>query len=227
MKKIIQTFIGAASLLLLAALGCATTPGPGTTSPLSYALTVNSVNPASGVSIKVSPADLNSAGTAGAQAPQTDLSLIYNPGTAVTLTAPASTGSGAFVAWAGCDSTAGFVCTVSLDKSKSVQVEYTGVSSITIVPNTITVPRGGGVQVPAVVNGFGTCTVAPNPPQPCAGSSLTYSLYFPAGVTGALGTISSTGYYTPDSSNPATSVNVTAASALAPNVTATAVIALQ
>jgi hypothetical protein len=53
------------------------------------------------------------------------------------------------------------------------------------------------------------------------------TLYLPAGVTGSLGTISATGYYTPASSSPASSVNVTIQSAFAPNVTAVGLINLQ
>jgi len=227
MKKITQTFLYATSLISLAAAGCGGGSSSSTSGPGQYALTVASVNPVSGVSMGVSPADVNGAGTSGSQTPDTGLSLIYNAGTTVTLTAPASTGSGNFVAWVGCDSTTGFVCSVAMSGPKNVQVEYAGVSSITVVPSTITVAAGGGVQVPAVVNGFGMCTVAPNPAQPCAGSPVTYSLYLPTGVTGSLGSVSTTGYYTPSSTTPASSVYVTVRSQLATNITGTGLIQLQ
>jgi hypothetical protein len=232
MKKIMQTFTYAASLISLLATGCGGSSGSPVSGPGQFALTVASVNPVSGVTMQVSPADVNGAGTSGSQAPRTSLSLIYSAGTAVTLTAPSSTGSGPFVAWAGCDSTSGVVCNVTMNGAKSVQAEYTGVSSITIVPSTITVAAGGGVQIPATVNGFGTCTLVGPPMQtlPCAGSPVTYNNppSLPAGVTGDPGTVDTkTGYYTPAATNPASSVNVTAQSNVSTNIRATVLIELQ
>ncbi|MGD0891481.1 MAG: hypothetical protein ABR923_08105 [Terracidiphilus sp.] len=231
MKNICQTLIYTTSLIAFAAVGCggsksSTIPGPGT-----YALTVSSVNPVSGLPLTVSPADVNGAGTSGAPSPETDLSLIYKAGTAVTITAPATnSASSPFVAWVGCDSTTGYVCDVTMSKSKSVEVEYTGVSSITIIPATINVAADGEVQVPITVNGYGMCSnpaTPAQPPVPCAGSPVTYSLYLPTGVTGSLGTISATGLYTPASSNPASSVDVTVQSEFAPSVTAVGLIEIQ
>jgi hypothetical protein len=229
MTKINPKLIFATSLIALAAAGCAGSKGSTNAGPGTYALTVTSVNPASGLALTVSPADVNSAGASGAPTPETDLSLIYNTGTAVTLTAPTTTSAGsAFVAWVGCDSVSGYVCKVTMSASKSVEVEYTGVSSISINPQTITLAAGGGVQVPFTVNGYGTCTSPMLPTQPCEGSAIAQpTLYLPAGVTGSLGTISATGYYTPASSSPASSVNVTIQSAFAPNVTAVGLINLQ
>jgi len=235
MKKMMKAFLVAASSILLAGIGCSrnnSTPNP---SLGQYGLTVTSVNPNGGVTIGVSPADVNGAGTAGSQTQQTGLQLIYESGTTVTLTAPAST-SGAFVAWAGCDSVAGTVCTVHMTGQKSVQVEYTGVSSVTIVPSTLTVASGGGVQIPAVVNGYGMCTYTipgTNPPQQqtsaCQGSPIIWGTpYLATGAMGTgAGTVSSTGYYTPASSNPASSVYVQVTSAAAQNVMATVLINLQ
>ncbi|MGD0646947.1 MAG: hypothetical protein ABR971_03060 [Acidobacteriaceae bacterium] len=228
MTKINPKFICATSLIALAAVGCGGSKGSTNAGPGTYALTVTSVNPTSGLALAVSPADVNSAGASGAPTPETDLSLIYNTGTAVTLTAPATTSAGsAFVAWVGCDSVSGYVCKVTMSASKSVEVEYSGVSSISINPQTITVPAGGGVQIPATVNGFGMCSLPTLPTQPCAGSPVTYSLYLPSGVTGSLGTVSPTGLYTPASSSPASAVNVTVQSTFAPNVTAVGLITLQ
>jgi len=233
MKKISQKFIYAASLISLAAVGCGGSGGKGSTvtSPGTYALTVTSVNPVSGLPLTVSPADINSAGASGAPAPVTDLSLIYNAGTAVTLTAPASTGSGAFVAWVGCDSTTGYACSVTMSASKSVEVEYAGVSSITIVPTTLSVAAGGSVQIPFVVNGYGMCANPTDPTQPsipCAGSPVSFSPSLPDGVTGSPGSIDqATGVYTPDPTNPASSVNVTVQSTISSQITAVVLIELQ
>jgi len=236
MQKMMKTVLVAASSIFLAGTGCSSnnnsTPNP---SLGQYGLTVSSVNPTGGVTIGVSPADVNGAGTAGSQTQVTGLQLIYNSGTTVTLTAPAST-SGPFVAWAGCDSVTGTVCTVDMTGQKSVKVEYTGVSSVTVVPSTLTVASGGGVQIPAVVNGFGTCTYTvpgSNPPKQqtaaCQGSPVIWGTpYLANGATGTnAGTVSSTGYYTPASSNPASAVEVQVTSAVSQNVMATVLITLQ
>jgi hypothetical protein len=239
MKKKMKTLLVAASSIFLAATGCSSSNSAPTPGLDQFGLTVASVNPTGGVTIGISPADVNGAGTAGSQTQETGLQLIYNSGTTVTLTAPAST-SGAFVAWAGCDSVAGTVCTVHMTAQKSVQAEYTGVSSVTIVPSTLTVAAGSGVQIPAVVNGYGTCTYTvtvpgSNPPQTqqetsaCQGSPVIWGTPFLA--TGATGTnagmVSSTGYYTPASTDPASAVEVQVTSAAAQNVEATVTIDIQ
>jgi hypothetical protein len=236
MKKMMKTFLVAASSIFLAVTGCSSSHSAPTPSLSQYGLTVASVNPTGGVTIGVSPADVNGAGTTGSQTQQTGLQLIYNSGTTVTLTAPTST-SGAFVAWTGCDSVTGTVCTVDMTGQKSVQVEYTGVSSVTIVPSTLTVASGSGVQIPAVVNGYGMCTYTvtvpgSTPPQTqqqtstCQGSAVIWGTpYLATGATGTTaGSVSSTGYYTPASSDPASSVYVQVTSAAAQNIMATVLI---
>jgi hypothetical protein len=222
MKKMMQSFLVAASSFVIAATGCSSNNSAPNVGLGEYGLTVVSVNPVAGVTIGVSPADVNGAGTPGSQTQQTGLQLIYAAGATVTLTAPAST-SGAFVAWVGCDSVSGSVCTVHMTAQKSVQVEYAGVSSVTIVPSTLSVASGGGVQIPAVVNGYGTCSYMGGS-IPCAGSPVTYgpTPYLANGATGTgLGTISATGYYTPSSTNPASAVEVQVTSNVSPNMMAT------
>jgi hypothetical protein len=235
MTKMMKTFLLATSSIFLAGAGCSSNNDKPNASLGEYGLTVASVNPTGGVTIGVSPADANGAGTAGSQTQETGLQLIYSSGTTVTLTAPAST-SGPFVAWVGCDSVTGTVCTVDMTGQKSVTVEYTGVSSVTVVPSTLTVAAGGGVQIPAVVNGYGMCTYTvpgSNPPQqqtsPCQGSPVIWGTpYLANGATGTgAGTVSSTGYYTPAASNPASSVEVQVTSAVSQNEMATVLISLQ
>jgi len=236
MKKMMKMVLVAASSIFLAGTGCSGSNSAPTNVALGqYGLTVSSVNPTGGVTIRVSPADVNGAGTAGSQTQETGLQLIYDPGTTVTLTAPAST-SGAFVAWVGCDSVAGTVCTVNMTGQKSVEVEYTGVSSVAIVPSTITVAPGSGIQIPAVVNGYGMCTYTvpgSNPPvqktSTCQGSPVIWGTPFLAtGATGTgAGTVSSSGYYIPASSNPASAVEVQVTSAVSQNIMATVTIDLQ
>ena len=231
MKKSITKFFFAVGAIVVAT-GCSSTKSAVNPSLGEYGLTVGSVNPTGGVTIGVSPADVNGAGTSGSQTQQTGLQLIYKAGATVTLTAPAST-SGPFVAWVGCDSVAGEVCTVQMTGQKSVQVQYTGVSSVTIVPSTLTVAPGAGVQIPAVANGYGTCTYTvpgSNPPQQqttaCQGSPVIWGTpYLANGATGTgAGTVSSTGYYTPASSDPASAVEVQVTSAVSQNVMATVTI---
>lgn len=84
-------------------------------SPTPYTLTVNSANPASGVIITASPADNNSAASGS-----TSFTLTYNSGTAVTLTAPATSGGNTFVSWSGgCTSTT-VTCSVTLNANTTV-----------------------------------------------------------------------------------------------------------
>ena len=231
MTKSIRRFFFAVGAIVVAT-GCSSTKSAPNPSLGEYGLTVGSVNPTGGVTIGVSPADVNGAGTPGSQTQQTGLQLIYKAGATVTLTAPAAT-SGPFVAWVGCDSVAGVVCTVQMTGQKSVQVQYTGVSSVTIVPSTLTVASGAGVQIPAVANGYGTCTYTvpgSNPPQQqttaCQGSPVIWGTpYLANGATGTgAGTVSSTGYYTPASSDPASAVEVQVTSAVSQNVMATVTI---
>ena len=231
MTKSIRRFFFAVGAIVVAT-GCSSTKSAPNPSLGEYGLTVGSVNPTGGVTIGVSPADVNGAGTSGSQTQQTGLQLIYKAGATVTLTAPTAT-SGPFVAWVGCDSVAGEVCTVQMTGQKSVQVQYTGVSSVTIVPSTLTVTSGAGVQIPAIANGYGTCTYTvpgSNPPQQqttaCQGSPVIWGTpYLANGATGTgAGTVSSTGYYTPASSDPASAVEVQVTSAVSQNVMATVTI---
>ncbi|MGA3344654.1 MAG: hypothetical protein ABSC76_07220, partial [Terracidiphilus sp.] len=67
--------------------------------PTTYTLTVNSTNPASGVAISVSPADVNSAANG-----TTSFTRTYDSGASVTLTAPATAGGNNFTSWTGCTS---------------------------------------------------------------------------------------------------------------------------
>src|ERR1017187_3135237 len=83
---------------------CHVTLGGNTTVTANYAtptytLTIDSANPASGVAITVTPAD-NSSATNG----NTSFTRTYNSGTAVTLTAPTTSGSNTFSSWSGCTS---------------------------------------------------------------------------------------------------------------------------
>jgi len=82
-------------------------------------LTVDSTDPASGVAIAVSPADLNSASNG-----TTSFTRTYNSGTSVTLTAPATSGANAFTSWTGCTSVTTVTCTVALSANTTVTANY-------------------------------------------------------------------------------------------------------
>jgi parallel beta-helix repeat protein len=89
--------------------------------PSSYSLTVNSTNPASGVTIAASPADINakSAGSTGA-------TFTYATNTTVTLTAPANNGTNIFQGWSGCSPAVAnsLTCTVAITAAKTVTANY-------------------------------------------------------------------------------------------------------
>jgi hypothetical protein len=87
--------------------------------PSTYTLTVNSTDPASGVSIGVSPADINSA-TNGI----TSFTRTYNSGTSVTLTAPATSGSNTFSSWTGCTTASTVTCDVTMSAAATVTANY-------------------------------------------------------------------------------------------------------
>jgi hypothetical protein len=87
--------------------------------PVSYVLTVNSADPASGVAVTVSPADNNSAANGS-----TSFTRTYNSGTSVTLTAPSTSGGNTFSSWTGCTSASTVTCTVSLTANTTVTANY-------------------------------------------------------------------------------------------------------
>jgi Divergent InlB B-repeat domain len=103
-----------------------------------YTLTVNSSNPASGVSIAAAPAD-----NAGKATGSTSFTLSYNAGSAVTMTAPASTGSTSFSSWTGCTTTSGATCNVTLSAATTVTANY--VSTYTLTVNSANPASGASI----------------------------------------------------------------------------------
>ncbi|MGA2654307.1 MAG: hypothetical protein ABSF28_27620, partial [Terracidiphilus sp.] len=87
--------------------------------PTTYTLTVNSTNPASGVAISVSPADVNSAANG-----TTSFTRTYDSGASVTLTAPATAGGNNFTSWTGCTSASTVSCTVAMSANTTVTANY-------------------------------------------------------------------------------------------------------
>lgn len=81
----------------------------------SFTLTVNSSG-ATGVAI---------GGTAGYTGTTNYIKTNIPTGTAITLVAPAISGTASFGSWSGCDSTSALNCTVSMTAAKTVTVTYT------------------------------------------------------------------------------------------------------
>lgn len=86
----------------------------------TYTLTVNSTNPASGVAITVSPADVNSAASGS-----TSFTRTYDAAATVTLTAPGLSGANTFASWTGCATSSTVTCNVTLNANTTVIANYT------------------------------------------------------------------------------------------------------
>jgi hypothetical protein len=158
----------------------------------TYTLTVASASPASGVAVGVSPAD-----NSGAANGTTSFTRTYNAGTAVTLTAPATSGSNVFSSWTGCTSASTVTCSVTLNASTTVTASYAA-PAVSVTPNPAPATIGSQVQFAAAINGT-------------ASSAVTWTLAAPAGSTLSPGTITTGGLYTTPYPAPAT-VTVTATS---------------
>ena len=126
--------------------------------PVTYVLTVNSTNPASGVAITVSPADNNSAANG-----TTSFTRTYNAAASVTLTAPATSGGNTFTSWTGCTSSSGATCTVAMSANTTVTANYATPVPTTYVLTVNSTNPASGVSIgasPADNNNTTTGTTA-------------------------------------------------------------------
>jgi len=114
------TSVSAASCTVTLSANTTVTANYVTPAPTTYTLNIDSTNPSSGVSISASPADNNSK-SGGA----TGFSLTYNSGTAIILTAPATSGTNSFSSWTGCTTANGMTCSVTLTANTTVTANYT------------------------------------------------------------------------------------------------------
>ncbi len=202
--------------------GGSTTPPP----PTTYVLTVSSVNPVSGVTMSVAPAD--NAGAAGGSATFT---RTYNAGTAVTVTAPAAVGNNTFSSWSGCTSSSTETCSVTMNASTTVTATYAApktTPTLTVTPALPAVTTAQALSVAVTVSGGGT---NPTPTGSVTLSSGSYTsnastlssggatINVPAGAL-AVGSDTLTGTYTPDSASSSTYNTATGTSSA---VTVTAV----
>src|SRR5665213_561750 len=156
-----------AAVLTLLTTGCGKQGGETTSPPpppTTYALTVNSVSPSSGVAIQVTPADINGAGSGS-----TSFVRTYDAGAAVTLTAPATSGINNFASWSGCTSSSGGSCTVTMAGNTTVTANYAVPATYTVTVNSSNPVTG----VPIVA--------APADNNGKSGGTTTFSLSFYAG----------------------------------------------
>lgn len=187
--------------------------------PTTYALGVNSTNPASGVTITASPADI----TAVTGEP-TPAAFDYDAGTTVTLTAPATAGGNAFASWSGCASTNGYSCTVTMNADTTVTVNYTVATGGTAVLTVDSVNPASNVTIQAVVQGTSTNVGAKTPFSITGTTGTQYVLTAPSAASG-----NSFGAWTGCTSTSGVTCNVTlsadttltATYALTPTVTVT------
>ena len=89
--------------------------------PVTHTLSVASTNPTSGVSISITPNDNNGAGNG-----TTPFNRLYNEGTLVTLTAPATAGTNAFLKWQrdGVDNASTQTTQVTVDANHTMTAVY-------------------------------------------------------------------------------------------------------
>lgn len=146
--------------------------------PVTYVLTVNSTNPATGVSVTVAPADNNGAGNG-----TTSFTRTYNSGMAVTLTAPATSGGNTFASWTGCTSATATTCTVTLVSNTTVSANYTVPVSTTY---TLTVNSTGPSSGVAI-------NVSPADSNNAAGGPTSFTRTYSAGKIVTLQAPSTTG----------------------------------
>lgn len=203
----------AAFVIVLAGCGGGMKDTGGPVQPILYTLTVASTNPAAGVAITASPADAN-----GKTGGNTGFTLSYAAGTAVTLTAPGSSGTTVFGAWTGCSNPTATSCPVTMSANTTVTAGYNvpakGVAQVTVSPAAITLPTGSGAQFTAVATGTGSFD-----------TSVTWSVAAMPGSSASPGTITDEGAYQTPYPAPAT-VTVTATSNADPTVNGSAVVTL-
>jgi hypothetical protein len=133
--------------------GGVTNPPP----PTTYTLTVNSTNPAGGVTIDYNNA-LNNVIVPGT----TSFTVIEQSGTTLNLTAPAIAGSNTFASWSGCTSTSTVTCSVTLNANTTVTANYAApVTTYTLTVNSTNPSSGVAITVsPADVNSAASGTTS-------------------------------------------------------------------
>jgi hypothetical protein len=191
--------------LSLASLVLASCGGGGSpvVTPITYTVTVNSTNPASGVSIGVG----NPLNNVVSQM-STSFKLSESSGNQIILTAPAKAGNNQFSSWTGCTVVSSLECNLTVSASVTITANYKvpAITSVTVTPNPAPVTIGATQQFSAAVAGNGSFS-----------TGVTWSVAGPSGSTLSPGNITSSGLYTSPYPAPAT-VTVTATSTQDPTV---------
>jgi hypothetical protein len=186
--------------------GGSKTPPP----PTTYTLTVNSVNPATGVGMTVSPADNNGAANGNAT-----LTRTYNSGTAVTVTPPATAGNNTFASWSGCTTTSTVTCHVTLSADTTVTATFAApktTPTVTVTPGSFSITTAQALSVRISVSGGASNPVPTGSVTLSSGSYTSSAATLPSGSgtvnipagSLAVGSDTLTAAYTPDSSSSST-----------------------
>lgn len=167
----------------------------------NYVLTVDSVNPSSGVGISITyPPTMN--GPAGT----TPFTSTLAAGTMLSLSAPLTAGGNNFTSWTGCTSVSSNVCNVTVNGNMTITVNYATTPTVTVTPASASINTEQSLQVTVTVAGP---SGDPTPTGTVVLSNGTYSsavttlasgnasITIPAGsLTVGLNTLTAT--YTPD-----------------------------
>jgi hypothetical protein len=180
-----------------------------TTAP-NYVLTVNSTNPASGVTITVGNAlnNLVSQGT-------TSFTESYPSGWMAILTAPATANGNSFSSWSGCTSASTVTCNVTMNANTTVTANYVTAPlttpTVTVTPSAASIPTTQALTVTVAVSG-GNGNPTPTGSVTLAGGGYTSAatmlsagsatIPVPAGSLSA-GNDTLTASYTPDAASSA------------------------
>ena len=106
-----------------------------TVTPAVVALTVNSANPDSGVTIDYNN-PLNNVIIPGV----TSFTVNEPAGTTLNLTAPPTAGGNSFASWTGCTSSSTVNCSVTLNANMTVTANYSVPTTVTVDPSTPGIP---------------------------------------------------------------------------------------
>lgn len=174
----------------------------------TYTLTIDSAHPNAGVYVSVVPADIHGNGYG-----PTPLTLTYDGGTSISLSAPPTTtpDNYAFVSWTGCaTSTKSGACGLKVGANATLTANYNqpSVSAVKITPNPPVATIGVPLQMKATVVGTGNFNGA-----------VTWAL---AGA----GTLSDSGLYTTPYPAPS-SVVIAASSVQNPSIVARVTVKIQ
>ena len=173
-----DTFVSWSGCASTSTVTCAVTMNTNTTVtanyavPVAYVLTVNSTNPASGVTIAVSAAGAN-----GPTSGTTSFGLTELAGTTLTLTAPATAGGNTFASWTGCASTSTVNCTVTVNANMTVTANYTVTPTVTVTPSSSSISTAQALSVTVAVSG------GSGNPTPTGTVTLTSGSYTSAATT--------------------------------------------